>query len=364
MRQPLTICYFGIYKPTAPRDKSCLDGLRAEGVTVLECVDSSPSVSKFFGLIKKHRALTGQYDALMVGYLSGIAVPLARILSRKKIVFNALCSMYETYVLDRGAYAPGSIAAGAIWLADWLAFRMADVILVESKSQQEFIAKLFRVDPKKLGVTWTGADEEVFFPEQGIAKKQRFSVVFRGMFLPATGVPHVVEAAKLLRGEDIDFLMIGWGQEQARIEHMISDAKLGAGSGSSSGAGLSLELITHFLPAADLRRRILESHVVLGQFGDHPRMDRTIQHKTFEALALGMPYVTRDSVSNRELLTDGENCIFVPPANPQAIAAAILKLKADPALRDRLGKNARALYAQRLSSRALGRQLLAAFEAN
>ena len=50
----LTICYFGIYPPTASRDKVYLDGLRKRGFKVLECVDSSRGFSKFFRACGKH----------------------------------------------------------------------------------------------------------------------------------------------------------------------------------------------------------------------------------------------------------------------------------------------------------------------
>lgn len=69
-------------------------------------------------------------------------------------------------------------------------------------------------------------------------------------------------------------------------------------------------------------------------------MERTIQHKTIEAMALGLPYITRDTTSNRELLSDGENCLFVPAGDPQAIAKAILLLKNDKALRTKLSDGA------------------------
>ncbi|MDO8664325.1 MAG: hypothetical protein Q7K44_02130, partial [Candidatus Liptonbacteria bacterium] len=70
----LKICYFGIYRPTAPRDKVYLDGLKKLGFQVVECVDNSAGFLKFFRLAKKHRKLQGQYDILWAGYLSTMVV--------------------------------------------------------------------------------------------------------------------------------------------------------------------------------------------------------------------------------------------------------------------------------------------------
>ena len=339
----LTICYFGIYPPTASRDKVYLDGLRKRGFKVLECVDSSRGFSKFFRLAKKHHALRSQYDVLWVGYLSTMVVPLARLISRKKIVFDALDSWYDRSVLDRGTYSRFSPVAWIIGLIDFLAFWMSNLVLVESRQQKLFLAKKFFVNSAKLSVVFTGVDEGIFHPDSSVVKTEKFTVVFRGMFLPATGVEYVIHAARLLKDEEVYFRIIGWGQPlQDTLKKMVALYKLN-----------KVNLTTVFLPPDELRKVILSADVMLGQFADHPRLERTIQHKTVEALALGMPYLTRDSASNREILTDGLNCLFVPPASPDALAGAILKLKSDPSLRARLSFEGRKIFEEKLSSEIL-----------
>src|SRR3989338_5471312 len=221
--KPTTICYFGIYRPTAPRDKVYLEGLKKRGIQVGECVDSSPGLLKFFRLVKKHRILKGHYDILWVGYLSTMVVPLAWLLRGKFIVFNALDSWYDRAIRDRVMYSRFSPIAWAIWFCDFLAFHLADVVLLESESQKKFIATQFKVESSKLKVIYTGADTDVFFPDPQIKKLQRFTVVFRGMFLPATGVEYVIEAAKLLRHEPIDFIIIGWGPLLEKVKRLISE---------------------------------------------------------------------------------------------------------------------------------------------
>jgi glycosyltransferase involved in cell wall biosynthesis len=62
--------------------------------------------------------------------------------------------------------------------------------------------------------------------------------------------------------------------------------------------------------------------------------------KTFAYLAAGRPIVAPVSPDTAELLTDGENALLVPPDRPEAAAAALDRLLADPALAARLGENA------------------------
>ncbi len=342
-----TICYFGIYQPSAPRDKIYLEGLKQAGFEVLSCVDGSPGFLKFFRLARKHSALKGSYDILWVGYLSTMVVPLARLVSRRKIIFNALDSWYDRAVLDRAAHSRFSPKAWLIWLFDFLAFHLSDVVLVESEQQQKFIAKHFFVDPKKLQVIFTGVDEKVFHPDSTIKKADTFTVVFRGLFLPATGVEVVLEAARLMKDEPVKFTIIGWGDPfQTTIKKAIAEEGLA-----------NVTLVTWFLKPDELRSTMLSAHVMLGQFGDHERLNRTIQNKNFEALALGMPFITRDSLSNRELLTDGANCFFVPPADGRALADKILVLKNDSALRERIGTGGSELFEKKCTSAFLARRL-------
>ncbi len=342
----MIICYFGIYKPTAPRDKIYLGGLKSYGVRVIECVDSSPSFLKFWRLAKKHWPIRKDYDVMMVGYLSTMAAPLAKLISRKKIIFNALGSWYETAILDREMHSKYSLTAQVIWLFDFLAFHLVDIVLVESNEQKKYIAKKFKVNDSKLRIMYTGADEEVFFPDSKGKKSDTFTVVFRGLFLPATGVEYVIEAAKVLKNQDINFIIIGWGQLLDEVKGMIHSSDLG-----------NVKLIDYFLSPDELRKTMFGAHVMLGQFAAHERMGRTIQNKTFEAMALGMPYITRDSASNRELLEDRKNCLFVKPDDPNDLAKKILELKNNPALRENIASEARKLYEEKLTSKILGKQL-------
>jgi MMP alpha-(1->4)-mannosyltransferase len=67
-----------------------------------------------------------------------------------------------------------------------------------------------------------------------------------------------------------------------------------------------------------------------------------VPNKVWQAAAVGRPLVTRDAPALREVLRPGEHCVVCPPADPDALAAAIATLLDDPALAERLGRAARA----------------------
>lgn len=63
---------------------------------------------------------------------------------------------------------------------------------------------------------------------------------------------------------------------------------------------------------------------------------------TVEAMALAKPVVGVDSAGTAEIVEDGVSGLLVPPADPEAMAAAILDLLGDPALRERIAAGAAA----------------------
>lgn len=62
--------------------------------------------------------------------------------------------------------------------------------------------------------------------------------------------------------------------------------------------------------------------------------------KLFEYMAMGKAIVASDLPALREVLRDGDNALLTAPEDPPAIAAAINRLLADPALCQRLGQQA------------------------
>jgi glycosyltransferase involved in cell wall biosynthesis len=61
-----------------------------------------------------------------------------------------------------------------------------------------------------------------------------------------------------------------------------------------------------------------------------------------EAMAAGAAVVTTDAHGNRDFCLDGENCLMPTERTPAALAAAIERLLADPALRRRFALNGHA----------------------
>ncbi len=323
-----------------------MKGLRELDVEIIECKDDSGGISKYINLFKKHWKIGDNYDYLIVGYPGHAVVWFAKLLSGKPVIFDALCTMEEGVLISRGQYGKLGLKALYIKFIDWLAVKRADIVLVESKAQRNYLEKKFGASSKYKTI-YTGADDAVFYLDKDIKKNDKFTVLFRGKFLPEAGIKYIVEAAKILENKDVRFLIIGNGFLEKEIKLKIENLRL-----------KNLHLISHYISLDDLRNEMLQCHVSLGQFGDHRRLERTIPHKCYESLALNLPYITAKADGVLEILEDGKNCLFVEPANPQDLAKKILMLKNDPVLAKKLSENGLKMYKERFTPKILAGQIL------
>lgn len=363
----MKICYFGIYDPNFGRNKVYISGLRELGHEVIECRDRSAGLAKFWRLWRKHAdimrrsgaggvgserrvAAERPYDAMIVGYPGHVVVLFAKLISKAPVVFDALSTLYEGEVISRGRYKNNFFAQAKIRAIDFLAAKSADMILVETNAQREYFIKKFSLAPGKVVRVFTGADTETYFPDAAVGKRPKFSAVFRGKFLPEAGVEYIFGAAKILENQGVNFLILGHGFLEKKITELASDIKL-----------KNLELVTRFLPADELRKKMLSCHVSLGQFGRHKRLERTIPHKAFESLAMSLPYLTGRARGISELLTDGRDALFANYADSEDLAAKLLQLKNNPELLKNISQNGRRLFEERLVPKKLAENIIETF---
>jgi glycosyltransferase involved in cell wall biosynthesis len=183
------------------------------------------------------------------------------------------------------------------------------------------------------------------------ADGERFTVLHYSKFAPLHGIDTILEAARRLRGErDIRFVLVGGGQLEESVRQRIAELELD-----------QVELHPWMEPA-QLREVIAGAGACLGVFGASEKAARVIPNKIYQYMAVGAPIITRDGAGPRELLRDGEHVLLCPPADAEALARAIVRLRDDPALREQLARNARELFIERCSPLVIGRELAADLE--
>lgn len=153
---------------------------------------------------------------------------------------------------------------------------------------------------------------------------------FIGSFFAWEGLPLLVEALKdvVAARPAVRLLLAGAGPDEAAVRAAV--ARLGleqyvvfAGQVPHSRVGALYDLVDILVyPRTPMRLT-----------------DMVTPLKPLEAMALAKVFVASDVGGHREMVIDGETGVLFKAGDKQALAAAILKVAADPSLRQRLAEN-------------------------
>lgn len=154
-----------------------------------------------------------------------------------------------------------------------------------------------------------------------------FTVGFVGSFKPWHGLDALLEAAA--RTPDVRLLLVGDGPTRERCELRASEPDL---------AGRVL--FTGSRPPAEIPGLLHQMHV--GVAPTPPDAGGYFSPlKVLEYLAAGLPVVATRTRPVEALVTDDHDALLVPAGDVPSLAAALGRLRDDPALRVRLGSAAR-----------------------
>jgi glycosyltransferase involved in cell wall biosynthesis len=345
----MRVLYFGTYQRDYPRNAQVISCLRRAGVEVherhvpvwdgrRENWRAGPAAAARLALaeLRLLRRPRAGFDTVVVGYPGHFDLAAARRAARgRPVVFNPLVSLSDTFVSDRGRFRAGSPAARFLAAADRRALQAADLVVADTRANADHLGELAGLVPGEVEVAFVGAEERVFVP--GWSPTEPFTALFVGKLIPLHGVETVLAAARL--APELHVRLIGSGQ----LEHLVGERTTNV----------------DWAPWVEYEQLPTELHragCALGIFGTSAKAQRVIPNKAFQALACGTPLVTADTPAARELLVDGESALLVPPGDPEALAAALRRLAADPQLAARLSERGHAAYEANASEEVLGRR--------
>jgi glycosyltransferase involved in cell wall biosynthesis len=162
-------------------------------------------------------------------------------------------------------------------------------------------------------------------PETPPAPPGEDRVVYVGQLSPARGAADLIELAALLRTDGITLELIG--AADASVRPLLREAQR---TGMLRWYG--------FVPN-DRALRMAEGAIAgLALLHDSPNYRHSMPTKVVEYMARGLPVITTPNPIAAEIVTEGGCGLVVPFQDPQATAAAVRRLRDDPALRLDMGK--------------------------
>ena len=345
----MRILFLAGREPAYVRNAMLLQCLEKNRVEVIDCCDSSASYpARFLKVLLKFLARRKEpFDCVLVGFLGQPLVPLVRALTAKPIVFDAFLSTYDTLCFDRKVLAPGSLAGRFFYHLDRYCCRLADSVILDTGAHAEYFHRTFGVPRHKLHRLLVGADQALFSPGPSRPEDGKFRVLYCSSYLPLHGTEYIVRAAaRLVPHRDLEFVLVGRGRERHKVATLARE--LGADN----------VRFVDWLPFRELPLAIAQADLCLGgHFSEIEKAGRVIAGKTFQFIAMKKPVILGDGPGNRELFSDRRDCLMVPVADAEALAGAILELKRDAPLRERIAAQGYRIFQHCCNIDAVAREL-------
>lgn len=340
----MKVLYFGNYNSNYARNRVLIDGLRENGVEVIECNVKGGGFRALPKLFLEYLKLRAPYDLMVVGFPGQEVMFLTRFITRKPIIFDAFASHYGGYIIDRKKYSKTSLKAKYYRFLDKWSCRLADLVLLDTQAHIDFFVKEYNLPPRLFRRIWIGADDKVFMPLPFPEDESEFKVLFFGTFIPLQGIKYIIQAAKILENQNIKFTIIGDGQEKKNILEL------------SDRLNLKNIEFKDKLSQEEIIEETRKAYICLGIFGDTPKTSLVIPNKVYESLAMKKAVITADTSASRELFDDSD-LKMVRPADAESLVKAILELKNNPNLRFSFAENGYNKFIEHCTPKALGREL-------
>jgi glycosyltransferase involved in cell wall biosynthesis len=266
-------------------------------------------------------------------------IPLAAALRQTT---PALVLQMHGTLADR-LVSPGS---AALKRATALLLRLVDGVLLLSSEERRALDAFrptgrYEVVDNPFDEAPAGAAAKV----RKLRPDEEASLLFAGRLLREKGVGEAVEAVALLNGRrPARLLVAGSGPAEGELSAAVSERGLVG----------KVELAGH-LSAGALQRAYRDADVFVFPTY-HPEGFPTV---IAEAMSAGLPIVTTKTRGSADHLESGVNALFVPPHDPDALAAALEGLLADHELRARMARANRAAV-KRFAPDRVAKEYLAA----
>ncbi len=206
----------------------------------------------------------------------------------------------------------------------------------------------------KLALIPNGSNTELFRPSPEAAHRlrqelglgSRFLVVYAGIHGLAQGMETLAEAARLLQNEpDVHFLFVGEGPKKMDLAILREEY------------GLQNLTMLAERPMADMPAFLSAANVALVPLRKHALFQGALPSKMFDAWACGCPIVLSIEGEARRVLEEAQGGLYAEPEDAEGIAAAIMRLKADPDAAAAMGLNGRRYVEAHYSRQRMAQRL-------
>ena len=261
---------------------------------------------------------------------TGLAAMLVHWRHRKPLIFD-LQDIWPDSALAVGV-VQSSLVLRVLRQAERFFYRRCALIVCITQGFRRYLLGL-GVTPDRLAVIHNGVDWRVFADaeadqnfRQSHHSDGKFVVGYAGNIGLAQGLDTLLDAAELLQDEPVKFLMVGEGTDKTRLQTMV---RIRGITNVKFLEGVPRKRVPAVLAACDSLLLMLRND---------PLFEITVPSKLYEYMAAGKPVICSVGGEAATLVEKFHCGISVLPSDGTALAGAIRKLRADPALCREMGE--------------------------
>jgi glycosyltransferase involved in cell wall biosynthesis len=235
--------------------------------------------------------------------------------------------LWPQVLIDYGAKTPESLMVRLLGWMERQLYSNSQAVTVLAQGAERYVRER---GARRTAWLPNGPDLELFSPQPLPPHQPTFTVLYAGAHGDANALENVIEAARLLerRNSPVRFQFIGDGPEKHALIQLA--------------AGLETVVFNDPVPKAEIPARMAQADAILLSLRDVPLFRYGVSpNKLYDAYAIGRPVITTVAGSiNAEVETHRLGGT-AEPADPLALANAILSLAQTPrAEREAMAKRA------------------------
>lgn len=271
-----------------------------------------------------------------------------RLMHRCPVVLN-VDDLWPEDPVDIGAIRSGFMKRIVKALAK-VAYTMADAITPISPGYVKVISDNYRVPEGKIHVVRGGVDTSRFKPTSN-KDDGKFTVLYSGAFSVAYDFNQVIKAAKLLeQREDIEIVLQGAGELMDSVKKSVEEMNV-----------RNVRIIDKVLSRDEVAELLGQADALLLPLKDFGRPYLGISSKLYEYQAVGKPIICVAEGQPAEHVRETGSGIVVKPGDYKKLAEAIMLLKENRYMAEKLGVSGRRYVETNLSIEKIGREVINVF---
>ncbi len=285
---------------------------------------------------------------LPMGKINFFKLKIANLM-KKKIICEFYISQYDTYVNDKKRVDKDSKQALKLKKFDQNLIDLStDVIFLNNSEKDYYLDVIDRTYTKtKIHLIPLATEsKQVSLLNYANTNSNKLVLCWWGSYIPLHGLDKIIEAAKYLKNENIEFefFLFGTADKKSLIfQKQIDDLELNNMVKIDNTKSFSDKSLDKFL--------VENCDIAFGNFGDSRKAKVVMVNKAVESISMKIPVISQKTEALNEFFTDNKD-IYFSNAEPKDIAETILKIAANKVKINEVANNGFLLYQKRFSKDA------------